>query len=292
MNIHFEICKIIIYLTIIYKTLIERNQRTSSSHWQACLETSCPINHFYSLHLIQRSEQKVTKSCTQGVHVFQWEEKLWLSASWRWTQQNTHCHFVFKCAFCTEGFPGGTNDKEPACQCRRHKRCGFDPWVRNIPWRHGKIPWRRAWRPTLVFLPGESPWTEELGGLQSMQSQRAGHDGSDLACRRMHFAQNWKNQHMKWEISCHTARENLAGLSLQFRRGTELWEKTCWSKRESGYTSATESHWPEFRGCPKSTVSGVSSWTSGTTEIVAKYLKHSHLQEYFPPSSFFCYLSI
>ena len=28
-------------------------------------------------------------------------------------------------------------------------RCGFDPWV-------GKIPWRRAWQPTAVFLPGES----------------------------------------------------------------------------------------------------------------------------------------
>ena len=31
---------------------------------------------------------------------------------------------------------------------------GFDPWV-------GKIPWRRAWQPTPVFLPGESLWTEE-----------------------------------------------------------------------------------------------------------------------------------
>ena len=30
------------------------------------------------------------------------------------------------------------------------------------PW---KIPWRRAWQPTQVFLPGESPWTEEAGGL-------------------------------------------------------------------------------------------------------------------------------
>ena len=34
-------------------------------------------------------------------------------------------------------------------QCRRLKRYGFDPWVR-------KIPWRRKWQPTLVFLPGES----------------------------------------------------------------------------------------------------------------------------------------
>ena len=43
---------------------------------------------------------------------------------------------------------GGTSGKEPACQCRRCKRCGFDPWV-------GKIPWV-AWQPIPVFLPGES----------------------------------------------------------------------------------------------------------------------------------------
>ena len=51
-------------------------------------------------------------------------------------------------------------------QCRRP---GFDPWGREIPWR-------RAWQPTLVFLPGESPWTGELDGLQSMGLQRVGHD--------------------------------------------------------------------------------------------------------------------
>ena len=49
---------------------------------------------------------------------------------------------------------------------RRHK---FDPWV-------GKIPWRRAWQPTPVFLPGEFPWTEEPGKLQSRGLQRVGHD--------------------------------------------------------------------------------------------------------------------
>ena len=40
----------------------------------------------------------------------------------------------------------------------------------------GKIPWRRAWQSTPVFLPGECPWTEEPGGLQSMRSQRVRHD--------------------------------------------------------------------------------------------------------------------
>ena len=42
---------------------------------------------------------------------------------------------------------------------------GFDLWV-------GKIPWRRAWQPTSVFLPGKFPWTEVAGKLQSIGSQR------------------------------------------------------------------------------------------------------------------------
>ena len=41
--------------------------------------------------------------------------------------------------------------------------------------RLGRFPWR-AWQPTSVFLPRESSWTEEPGRLQSMKSQRVGHD--------------------------------------------------------------------------------------------------------------------
>ena len=36
-----------------------------------------------------------------------------------------------------------------------------------VPWVE-KIPWRGPWQPTLVFFPGESPWTEEPGRLESM----------------------------------------------------------------------------------------------------------------------------
>ena len=39
-----------------------------------------------------------------------------------------------------------------------------------------KIPWRKAWLPTSLFLAWRIPWTEETGGLQSMGSQRVGHD--------------------------------------------------------------------------------------------------------------------
>ena len=42
-------------------------------------------------------------------------------------------------------------------------------WVQSLGW---KDPWRKSWQPTLVFLPGESPWTEEPCVLQSMGSLR------------------------------------------------------------------------------------------------------------------------
>ena len=56
-------------------------------------------------------------------------------------------------------------------QCRRH---GFNPWVR-------KIPWRRKWQPTPVYLPGESHGQRNLAGLQFMGSQRVGHNWTNLA---------------------------------------------------------------------------------------------------------------
>ena len=66
------------------------------------------------------------------------------------------------------GFPSSSTGKDSACQCRRPR---FDLRVE-------KIPWRRAWKPTPRFLSGESPWTEEPGGLESMVSQRVRHDSA------------------------------------------------------------------------------------------------------------------
>ena len=53
--------------------------------------------------------------------------------------------------------PRGTSGKEPTCQFKRQKRCRFDPWVR-------KIPRRRAWQLTPVFLPGEVHGQRSLVG--------------------------------------------------------------------------------------------------------------------------------
>ena len=64
-------------------------------------------------------------------------------------------------------FPGGPSGKEPTCQCRRSKRPKFSPWV-------GKIPWRRAWKPTPVFLPGKFHGQRSLVGYSPW-----GHKESD-----------------------------------------------------------------------------------------------------------------
>ena len=73
------------------------------------------------------------------------------------------------------GLPRWCKGKESACQGRRHKRHGFDPWVGKILEEematHSSI---LAWR---------IPWTEESSRLQSMGSQRAGHDSTHV---RMH----------------------------------------------------------------------------------------------------------
>jgi len=57
--------------------------------------------------------------------------------------------FKIKTVTRDKSFPHSASGKEPACQCRRHKRRRFNPCV-------GKIPWRRAWQSTPVFLPRES----------------------------------------------------------------------------------------------------------------------------------------
>ena len=58
--------------------------------------------------------------------------------------------------------------KESSCQCRRPKRKRFTLWV-------GKIPWRRTWQPTPVYLPGEFHGQRSLAGYSPW-----GHNESDV----------------------------------------------------------------------------------------------------------------
>ena len=67
-----------------------------------------------------------------------------------------------------KGLTGGSEVRNlPAM--REPQETVFHPWV-------GKIPWRMAWQSSTVFLPGESPWTEEPDRLQSMGVHRVRHN--------------------------------------------------------------------------------------------------------------------
>ena len=75
----------------------------------------------------------------------------------------------------SSGLPRWLSGKESACQCRGHRRHGCSPWV-------GKIPWRRKWPASPVFLPGESHAQRSLVGYSLR-----GHEELDtIAHARMH----------------------------------------------------------------------------------------------------------
>ena len=64
------------------------------------------------------------------------------------------------------GFPRWLSCKEFTCQHWRH---GFNPWAR-------KIPWRREWQPTPVFLPGKSYGQRSMVGYNPSGRERVRHD--------------------------------------------------------------------------------------------------------------------
>ena len=75
------------------------------------------------------------------------------------------------------GLPWWFSGKESVCQ---YRRCGSDPWVR-------KIPWRRKWQLTLLFLPGKSHGEKSLVGYSPW-----GHKGLDTT-------EYWAHTH-KWRF--------------------------------------------------------------------------------------------
>ena len=57
---------------------------------------------------------------------------MWKATTFPETNQQINAHVSL-----ARGFPGGTIGKEPGCQCRKPKRCGFNPWIGKIPLGEG-----------------------------------------------------------------------------------------------------------------------------------------------------------
>ena len=86
---------------------------------------------------------------------------------------------------CVNQLPsGGASRKEPACQCRRQKRTQVqslsqeDPLEEEMATNSSVLAWR-------------IPWTEEPGGLESIELQRVQNDWSDLALKHLKTRAAW-----------------------------------------------------------------------------------------------------
>ena len=102
-----------------------------------------------------------------------------------------------------------------------YMRCGFDPWVR-------KIPWRRKWQPTPVFLPGESPGTKEPGRLQSTGLQ------SRTGLKRLSMPNLYVESKIWHKWACLWNRDRLKTQRTDYCcQGAGGWERGDWEFRIS-----------------------------------------------------------
>ena len=86
-----------------------------------------------------------------------------------------------------DGLRRSCSGRESASQCRRHRSCGFNPWI-------GNIPWRMKWQFTPVFLPGESCGQRSLADYNPW-----GHEESDTTeCRRELHSSSTKFLYWSW----------------------------------------------------------------------------------------------
>ena len=81
------------------------------------------------------------------------------------------------------------SSKESTCQCKRHRRCGFSPWVR-------KIPWRRKWQPTPVFLPGIFHGQRSLAGYCPWRCKES--DTTERLTTCYNISKSWKH-YAEWK---------------------------------------------------------------------------------------------
>ena len=124
------------------------------------------------------------------------------------------------------GLPRWHRGKESTCQC---KRCGFNPWVK-------KIPWRRKLQPTPVFLPWKSHGQRSLVGYSPWDGTEAhrtyGLNKSNVTIRE------GKTDLISWN------NRNLICLThafcIQFQKVTKIYVRNHGGKKELAHFSSAE----------------------------------------------------
>ena len=155
--------------------------------------------------------------------------------------------------------------KNPPPSGGRHKRLGFDPWVR-------KIPRRRPWQFTPVFLPGESHGQWSLMGYSSWNCKELDMTKA-TEHTRMHvitFGTTWIIQAISlwwgvgqgWLVLCKMFPSNSI-FSLYPQDAMDMTTLKCHNQMSpGGQLSPIEKHWPEAK-IKRHSVSGLPWWRSG-----------------------------
>ena len=139
-------------------------------------------------------------------------------------------------------FPGGTGGREPACQYRRRKRLSFNPWV-------GKMPWRGAWQPTSVLLPGGCHGQGSLAGYSYRVTELdlslglpRWRSGKESACQcRRHKRRGFNPwvRMLPWRRKWQPTPVFLPG---KFHGQRSLAGYSPWGRKESDATDHTHAH--------------------------------------------------
>ena len=120
------------------------------SCWFTFISLWCPSIIIFLILQLGAWQQLFPRNCTFPLHAL----LINTERQSAFTRQIFQCFVRFQQEWLVSSIPlqrppSWRNGKESACQCRRHRRCRFDPWVR-------KIQWRRKWQPAPVFLSGKS----------------------------------------------------------------------------------------------------------------------------------------
>ena len=107
------------------------------------------------------------------------------------------------------GFPGSLDSKESACQCGRPR---FDHWVR-------KIPWRREWQPTPIFLPRESPGQRSLEGYRPLGSKELDMAEQLTFSLFFHAVAKLSKSNQRYELCLYRVKSHHSSASLRFLLG-------------------------------------------------------------------------
>ena len=107
------------------------------------------------------------------------------------------------------------NGKESACQCRRCRIRGFNTWM-------GKMPWRRKWQPTLVFLPGKSRRQRSLAGYSPWGRKSIRHNS---ATKQQHDRGYYQPSQQRARIKMEWYQQTLPVCTKEDRECRMKWRK-------------------------------------------------------------------